>query len=284
MAVFFNQATLTYNGGVANSNIVSGEIVGVITAAKTATPSTYGQGGTVTYVVTLFNSGTTAVTDLTVSDDLGAYTLDTLTLVPLDYVEGSVRYFADGVLQPAPTVGSTSPLTITGISVPAGGSSAIVYQTEANSFAPLEVGGTITNTASVSGGGIVEPVTASATVTAADGAALSITKSVSPTTVSDNGVLTYTFVITNNGNTPANATDNIVVSDSFNPILTGLTASLNGAALTLGTDYTYNEGTGLFATTAGLITVPAATYTQDPATGVITVTPGTATLVVSGTV
>ena len=27
MAVFFNQATLTYNGGVANSNIVSGEIV-----------------------------------------------------------------------------------------------------------------------------------------------------------------------------------------------------------------------------------------------------------------
>ena len=124
MAVFFNQATLTYNGGVANSNIVSGEIVGVITATKTATPSTYGPDGTVTYVVTLFNSGTTAVTDLTVSDDLGAYTLDTLTLVPLDYVEGSVRYFADGVLQPAPTVGSTSPLTITGISVPAGGSSA----------------------------------------------------------------------------------------------------------------------------------------------------------------
>ena len=284
MAVFFNQATLTYNGGVANSNIVSGEIVGVITATKTATPSTYGQDGTVTYVVTLFNSGTTAVTDLTVSDDLGAYTLDTLTLVPLDYVEGSVRYFADGVLQPAPTVGSTSPLTITGISVPAGGSSAIVYQTEANSFAPLEVGGTITNTASVSGGGIVEPVTASATVTAADGAALSITKSVSPTTVSDNGVLTYTFVISNNGNTPANATDNIVVSDSFNPILTGLTASLNGTALTAGTDYTYNEGTGLFSTTAGLITVPAATYTQDPATGVISVTPGTATLVVSGTV
>ena len=284
MAVFFNQATLTYNGGVANSNIVSGEIVGVITATKTATPSTYGPDGTVTYVVTLFNSGTTAVTDLTVSDDLGAYTLDTLTLVPLDYVEGSVRYFADGILQPAPTVGSTSPLTITGISVPAGGSSAIVYQTEANSFAPLEVGGTITNTASVSGGGIVEPVTASATVNAADGAALSITKSVSPTTVSDNGVLTYTFVISNNGNTPADATDNIVVSDSFNPILTGLTASLNGAALTLGTDYTYNEGTGLFSTTAGLITVPAATYTQDPATGTVTVTPGTATLVVSGTV
>ena len=93
MAVFFNQATLTYNGGVANSNIVSGEIVGVITAAKTATPSTYGQGDTITYVVTLFNSGTTAVTDLTVSDNLGAYTLGSLTLVPLDYVDGSVRYF-----------------------------------------------------------------------------------------------------------------------------------------------------------------------------------------------
>lgn len=284
MATFFNQATLTYNGGVANSNIVSGEIVGVITATKTATPSTYGQGDTVTYVVTLFNSSASAVSGLTVSDDLGAYTSGALTLVPLDYVDGSVRYFANGVLQPNPTVSGTSPLVISGISVPANGNAAIVYQATANAYAPLDLGTSITNTVTASDGGIVEPVTATATVNAAESAELSITKAVSPSTISESGVLTYTFVISNNGNTPANATDNVVVTDSFDPILSGLTASLDGTPLVLGTDYTYNQGTGLFSTTAGRITVPAATYTQDPTTGVITVTPGTATLVVSGTV
>ena len=67
MAIFYNQATLTYNGGVANSNIVSGEIVEVVTAAKTATPSTYRAGETITYVISLFNGGTTAVSGLTLS-------------------------------------------------------------------------------------------------------------------------------------------------------------------------------------------------------------------------
>ena len=188
------------------------------------------------------------------------------------------------MLEPTPTPDSTSPLVISGISIPANGSATIVYQVIANSYAPLGVGSSITNTVTVSGGGIVEPVTAIATITAADGAELSITKSVSPTTVSESGLLTYTFVISNNGNTPAEATDNVVVTDSFDPILSGLSASLDGTPLVLGTDYTYNQGTGLFSTTAGRITVPAATYSQDPVTGVITVTPGTATLVVSGTV
>ena len=201
MATFFNRATLTYNGGVANSNTVSGEILGVVTATKTATPSTYGQGDTITYVVNLFNSSASAVSGLSISDDLGSYTSGSLTLVPLDYVDGSVRYFADGVLEPTPTPDSTSPLVISGISIPANGSATIVYQVIANSYAPLGVGSSITNTVTVSGGGIVEPVTTIATITAADGAELSITKSVSPTTVSESGLLTYTFVISNNGNT-----------------------------------------------------------------------------------
>lgn len=34
MATFTNQATLTYNGGTVNSNIVTGELVQVLTASK----------------------------------------------------------------------------------------------------------------------------------------------------------------------------------------------------------------------------------------------------------
>lgn len=284
MAVFFNQATLTYNGGTANSNIVSGEIVEVITAAKTATPSTYRAGDVITYIVTLANSGAVAVNGLSVSDSLGAYTSGGQTLVPLDYIDGTARYFAGGILQADPTVTAGPPLVISGISVPAGDDAVIVYQARVNAFAPLENESSITNTVSVTGAGIVNPITASATINSTDGAELSITKSVSPSTVTENGQLTYTFVIENRGNTDAVATDDLAVTDTFNPILQNLSVSLDGTALVPGTDYTYDETTGEFATTAGRITVPAATYTQDPATGAITVTPGSTTLTVSGTI
>ena len=283
MAVFFNQATLTYNGGVANSNIVSGEIVEVVTASKTATPSIYRAFETVTYVVTLLNSGSTAVNGLSLSDNLGAYTSGELTLVPLDYVSDSVRYFTNGVLQPTPTVSSVSPLTISGINIPAGGNATIVYRATVNGFAPLVAGSEITNTLTVTGGGIINPVTASETISSNDSAELTITKAVSPSTVTENGQLTYTFVIENSGNTEAVSTDNLVVSDTFNPILGSITVVYDGTVWELGTNYTYNETTGEFATVAGQITVPAATYSTDPS-GAVTVTPGSVTLTVSGTV
>lgn len=149
--------------------------------------------------------------------------------------------------------------------------------------APLESGGTITNTATVSGG-ISAPLTASETVTVEDRADLSITKALEPAVVAENGELTYTFVISNSGNTDATAADSIVLTDNFDPILENITVTLDGVNLTEGVDYTYNEATGEFATVAGRITVPAATFAQDPVTGAYTVTPGTATVTVTGTV
>lgn len=62
---FQNMATLTYTGGTVNSNIVTGELREVLTAAKTAVRENYEPGGTVTYVVSLTNSGVTPLTGLT---------------------------------------------------------------------------------------------------------------------------------------------------------------------------------------------------------------------------
>lgn len=62
---FQNMATLTYTGGTVNSNIVTGELREVLTAAKTAVRENYEPGGTVTYVVSLTNSGITPLTGLT---------------------------------------------------------------------------------------------------------------------------------------------------------------------------------------------------------------------------
>ena len=96
--------------------------------------------------------------------------------------------------------------------------------------------------------------------------------------------MTYTFVLQNSGNQALVATDNAVITDTFDPILTALAVSFNGVSWTEGVEYNYNEATGLFSTVAGQITVPAATYTQDPVSGAYSLAPGTATLVVSGTI
>lgn len=277
-------ATLTYTGGTVNSNVVTGELREVLTAVKTAVRETYGPGGTVTYVVSLTNSGITALTGLTLSDNLGGYAFGDTTLYPLAYAPGSVRYYANGVLQADPTVNAGPPMTVTGIAVPAGGSALVIYETAVTRYAPLAQESTITNTVTVTGGGLAAPVTAEETVGTVSGPRLSITKGLSPTVVAENGRITYTFTIQNSGNTAVTAADDVVLRDTFDPILRELAVTFNGAAWTAGTQYTYDAAAGLFATTAGQITVPAATYTQDAVTGAWTVTPGVSTLTVTGTV
>ena len=284
MPTFYNQATLSYNGMTTTSNTTTGELVDVLSVSKNTLVSSYTAGQNLTYVITLVNTGTTAFTDLTLADNLGSYTLNTLTLVPLTYVTGSIQYYVNGTLQATLTPTSASPLTVTGISVPAGGNAVIAYEAQVNTYAPLDVGDTVENTVTVSGTGLSSAVTATATVTSALDPTLTISKSLSPTTVSENGQITYTFIIENSGNTEADATADVAVADTFNPVLNPISVTLNGTALTAGTGYTYDITTGVFATVAGVITVPAATYTQDTTTGEWSIVPGTSVLIVTGTV
>lgn len=283
MASFTNFATLSYNGGTTNSNIVTGEILEALTAVKTAVSANYSAGDRITYALSLVNTGTTAITDYTVTDNLGGYTVSANTVYPLAYNAGTVRYYINGVLQAAPTVTAGPPLTVTGLTVPAGGNAVLIYETTATNVAPLATGNSITNTATITGGGLTNAITAQATVETANSADLTISKALSPTTVTENGQITYTFVISNTGNTEATATDNVVVTDTFDPILRNIAVTYNGTAWTEGTNYTYNAATGVFTTLAGQITVPAASFTQNT-DGTFTVTPGTATLVITGTV
>lgn len=278
MAQFTNQAQLTYGNVVANSNVVVGEVVPSLSVTKTAIRETYNQGSDITYIINIVNSGATPISGLEINDNLGAYTFGTSTLVPLDYIDGTIRYFINGVLQPTPTIDVTNGLTVSGLNIPAGGTALLVYEATANSFAPIGEGGEITNTVTVTGD--CENVTATETVVALTSPQITITKSVSPVPISCGDTVTYTFLLQNYGATPLLATDNAVVSDIFDPILTNVTASLNGVAIT----FTYDEATGSFATAPGAITVPAATITQDPTTGAWTVTPGVSTVVVTGTI
>ena len=283
MAAFYNQATLSYSGGTVNSNVTAGELIEVLSATKTAVVDEYSQGSEITYIINIINSGSVPYTDLTLTDNLGAYAFGTSTLQPLNYVDGSVKYFVDGVLQPAPTVTTGDGIVISPIRVPANGTATIAYTTVANEFAsPLDTG-TIENTVTVGGNGIVG-VTATETVTASASPNLGITKTISPSTITENDPLTYTFIISNSGNSPATVGDDIVIADTFDPAFESVTVTYNGVAWTSPENYTYDSATGLFTTVAGAITVPAATFEQDAVSGEWNIVPGTSTLVVTGNI
>ncbi len=284
MAQFTNQATLSYRSSVTNSNVAIGELLQTVSAAKTAIQNDYVAGDEITYVVNLVNAGEVAATGLTVTDDLGEYAFGDTTLTPLEYVADSVHYFVNGALQPTPAVSTVDGLAVSGISVPAGGNAAILYTARVNQYAPLGVDDTITNTATVTGDGVCTTIEASMTIATGNVPTLTIAKSISPVPVTENGALTYTFIVQNAGNTAAEADDNVVISDLFDPMLTNITVTLNGTPLASPAGYTYDEGTGEFATAAGAVTVPAATFAQNEDTGVWVTTPGYSTLVVSGTV
>ena len=281
MSVFTNFATLSYNGATISSNTVTGEILENVSVSKTAVTGEYALGDTVTYVVSLINSGETPVSGITASDDLGAYELDGQTLYPLSYLADSLKLFVNGVLQPSPTVTAGPPLSVSGLEIPANGSALLVYEAEVTAYAPLGPESVITNTVTVTGGGISTALAASASIETADAADLSISKALSPLVVSANGEITYSFLISNSGNLPADAADNVILRDDFDPILADIEVSFNGVTWVSGVNYSYDETSGSFATLPGQITVPAASYTRNADGSVLTV-PGTALLEIKG--
>ena len=288
MPTFTNQALLSYNGKTTASNITRGEIIEVLSVTKTALNLDYNSGSVITYLVNIVNTGTTEFSGLTVTDNLGAYeftpegTTTPITLYPLEYVNGTVRYYINGAEQPAPTVATADGLTFTGIAVPANGNTTLIYQATVTGDAPLADESVITNTVTVTGEGI-NPIEDTATIGTNVGPQLSIVKGLFPRTVPENGRITYTFDIQNIGNAEAEASSNVQITDTFDPALTNITVTYNGDILPA-TDYTYNEATGVFSTNPGVITVPAATFTQDPVTGAWNVVPGESVLEVTGNI
>ena len=283
MAAFQNQATLSYNGVTVQSNVVSGEVTQMLSISKNALSETYSDEPIV-YAVSLVNNGQSPYSGVVLTDDLGGYVFNDQTVYPLSYVDGSVRYFLNGVLQPAPAVSSDAGLVVSGVNVPANGNAMVLYSALPTAFAPRSAGEGVTNTVTASGAGLSENISAEATVTAEEGPVLAIVKSLSPQIVDENGEISYTFVIENSGASPAEAGDNVALSDLFDPILSDLSVTLDGAPLSPDTGYTYDEASGQFNTVPGVITVPAAAVSRDPDTGAFCVVPGQTTLVVTGRV
>lgn len=260
----------------------------MLAASKTALSDTYASGDRITYIFSIVNSGTTAFSDLTVTDNLGAYsfttdTPETITLYPLTYIPNSMQLLINGTLQPAPTVTAADGITITGVSIPSGGNAAFIYQADINDYAPLAAAGNVINTVRVTGAQLAAPLTATHTISTATVPKLSIVKGICPAQIAENGRITYTFSIQNYGNTATTDDDLVQIRDTFTPILSDISVTYNGTVLPT-SNYSYDQVTGVFSTNAGVINIPAATYVQSQTTGAYTLTPGTATVTVTGNI
>lgn len=285
MATFYNQATLSFGGTTTASNVTSGELISGVTLTKVAASTDYSLGDGITYIVTLENAGAAAKENLTLVDNLGVFTPPSMStaVVPLEYIEGSLKYYQNGALAEGASAESTGAmLTVSGIDVPEGGIATVIYEARVNEFAPRGIGNIITNTVTALGGCVPEGTSATASVPARESASLTVAKAVSPAIIAECGEITYTFIIQNTGNVGAEG-DTLTVTDVFNPILKNITVTLDGEELAEGTDYTYNETTGEFATLGSVISVPAADFVRNPDTGAVFMTPGVAVITVTGT-
>jgi uncharacterized repeat protein (TIGR01451 family) len=85
MPAFTNQAILTYlDTRTALSNIANGNISEPYAMTKTAVNNDYVSNDDVTYVITITNSSAVSLTNITLTDNLGAYSYGTpaITLYP----------------------------------------------------------------------------------------------------------------------------------------------------------------------------------------------------------
>ena len=281
MAIITNQANLTYTYGTTTasvaSNVATAELNATLSAAKRVLDESYRQNSDLTYILSFENGGNSAITDLPVLDNLGAYTPAgaTAPVQPLTYT-GPAALYIDGAfsaeLTPAVQDGG---VLFTIPEIPAGSNALLVYQATVNSFAPLAPGSKIENTASI---GTTDPLTVSATVPVESYADVAITKEMAPDPVSTGDMMTVTFTIENRGNAEATG---LVLTDDFPLALSDAAVTVNGAPIT---DFSFENNTlTLPSGTQTTLSVPAATFTQDE-TGAVTVTPGRLTVVFSGVV
>ncbi len=284
MATIENFATVSYtSGGVAQSrtsNLAQIELDSSLSFTKETLGTTYTVGTPITYILTLTNDSTSAITGITVTDDLGAFTLDTAELTLLNFTEPALLLISGQDNNASLTVeASETGVTFSFPTLAAGATANIIYNATPNEFASPAQGSFITNTAELESNSECASGTATATVTAAEVAEIEVVKSMSPNPVVCGEEVTYTIRILNYGNIDA---EDVVLTDTFNPAPTDITVYRNGVEL-IGTGYTYINGT-LTVPARGGDTVPAATFTRDADTGVVTTTPGVVEYVITGTI
>lgn len=270
-----NSATLTYNSGentgFAASNVVSTNLLdsNSVAVEKYTANESWRPGENITYFVTVTNTGTQPLENVTITDNLGGET-DT----PMFYVQGSARIIA-GTQVTEVTPSDTNPLVIpVADTLLPDESVTVLYIAKVNATIGDEVE-SITNTAEAQGegtgcgsGAVTDE--SSVTIPREDFAQVDILKAVDKAVISCGDTLTYTFTIENSGNIEAT---NVVITDTLPEefTITAVRSETNGIVTVYDpSDYTVGADNTLILPTGGIaITVPPRTEAGNGVTTVI---------------
>ena len=285
MATIENFATVSYtSGGVTEtkvSNLAEIGLESAISFAKATLGDTYSEDSVITYILSITNTSANTVSNIKITDDLGSFIFGTIELTPLGYTAPALLLIDGQDVSAQLTVDDTTAgsLVFSFPTLPAGATANIVYRASVNEFAPLDLNSAIVNTATLTSDSDCADGSASATVTAASAANVSVFKQMAPNPVVCGDVVTYTIRIYNYGNIPA---EDVVLTDTFNPAPDTITVSKDGVLLG-GSEYSYVGGTLTTPVGTGTpVSVPAATFTRDSETGILNVTPGVVEYVITG--
>lgn len=205
-----NLANVVVPGGISGiTNVVQTQVShAFVSTLKSVDKTNADVGDTLTYTLTLKNSGNVAANNVVVTDPIPAGTT---------YVAGSVTGTVAFTGTPATGLTLTAP-------IPVGGSAVITYKVKVSSTIPAN--NPILNTASTAYAYTVDPtkpngvnvVASSNTVSTQISSATLVSKKVSDKAIAYLGdIITYQVAITNTGNVPA---DQVILTD---PIANGTT-------------------------------------------------------------
>lgn len=278
-----NQAVITFesNNETATvlSNLAAIDVRSILTVRKRTLESAYRSNSELTYALSLVNNGTTALTDLIVSDDLGAYTIaGPVTVLPLTYT-GSPALYINGLISEQLTAQARESGVVFRIpAIPALGNALLLFKARVNEFALLSTGAALTNDAAVTAAELTSPVYVSCTIPVDDYAEVRLIKQLLPDPATEGEPLSMTFAIQNYGNLAA---DNVRLIDRISPALSELSVTVDGAAST-----DFDDANGVFVCpslgSSAVFTVPPAAFSQDAATGAVRILPGVLLITASG--
>lgn len=281
-----NTASLTFEygsqTGFASSNTAVTTLRETVSMSKISLGSSYFLDDNVFYTIAVNNDNNSEITNVRVTDDLGSYFADcSITpFTPLTY-SGPANLYIGGVFcsEVEPEV-YVNKIMFNISSIPACSNALITYKVSVNDRAPLICGSHITNAATLCFENLLDPITASNTLTVAKTADVRIIKHMCPDPVIRGEKITYSFFLYNYGNTEA---VNVVFTDTFSPAPSNITVSVDSENI-YPTEYSYINGTltiPAYCSDSSLC-IPAASFCQNPITGIVTITPGITAITVVG--
>lgn len=256
-----HQATLLYNNTTTSSNTVTTQILSLYSLSATVTSllKDYTPGKHITYISRIENTGSSAIYNLKVTDNLG----NGVTR----YIPKSVKGFLNGTPIHIENQYSKNSVTFTVNHVLNPNDNVIIIfetSTPAKNLESIQTTQTISGNGGTTSGTVVNVIPKpTATVALANYATLNITKSVSSNSIYDGDELNYIFEITNSGN---NIATHVTFSDSFPDgyKIKSITLSNDNSS----TPMTFNPATYV---STNILTIPN-----------LTIPVGTSKLIVSG--